>query len=141
METTTNSTNTFNATTEFLNSQIAQKDQRIAQLEESHARVVQRDFSTAAALTAMSTSLQEWTLSQFEDGGINEEQATELSEIGNFDLTKEVEAEVTVKYWITLQVPAGESAEDLINDIDFESVSYNSDKVTYITTEVTDIDF
>ncbi len=128
------------ATVEFLNSQIAQKDERIKQLEESHARVVQRDFSTAATLTTMSNALQEWTLENLESGDINEEQATELSEIGNFELSKEVEAEVTVKYWITLQVPAGESAEDIINDIDFDSVSYNSDAIENISYEVSDID-
>ena len=133
-------TNVTHATEEFLRSEITKKDERIKQLEESHARVVQRDFSTAATLTTMSNALQEWTLENLESGDINEEQATELSEIGNFELTKEVEAEVTVKYWITLQVPAGESAEDIINDIDFDSVSYNSDSVMYISSEVSDID-
>ena len=133
-------TNVTHATEEFLRSELAKKDERIKVLEESHARVVQRDFSTSATLTKMSSSLQEWTMNELENNGITEEQATELSEIGNFDLTKEVEAEVTVKYWITLQVPAGETAEDIINEIDFESVSYNSDAIENISCEVTDID-
>lgn len=133
-------TNIIHATEDFLRSEIDKKNERIKQLEEHSARVTERDFRTSSALSTMSSSLQEWTLENFENGDITEEQATELSEIGNFELSKEVEAEVTVKYWITLQVPAGESAEDIVNDIDFESVSYNSDKITYLTTEVTDID-
>lgn len=131
---------TINATTEFLNSQIEQKDARIKQLEESHARVVQRDFSTAAALTAMSTGLHEWTMENLENGSITEEQATELSEIGNFELTKEVEAEVTVTYYITLQLPAGEDAESAINDIDFDAISYDSDIITHVSSNVDNID-
>lgn len=133
-------TNVIHATEEFLRSEITKKNERIKQLEEHSARVTDRDFRSAAALNTMSSSLKDWTLHNFENGDITEEQATELSEIGGFELSKEVEAEVTVKYWITLQVPAGESAEDIVNDIDFESVSYNSDAITHISTEVVDID-
>ncbi len=133
-------TNVIHATEEFLRSEITKKDERIQQLEESHARVVQRDFSTSAALTAMSTALHEWTMENLENGAITEEQATELSEIGSFELTKEVEAEVTVTYYITLQLPAGEDAESAINDIDFEAISYDTDIITHISSNVDNID-
>lgn len=133
-------TNVIHATEEFLRTEINKRDERIKQLEEHSARVTERDFRTAAALNAMSTSLHEWTMDNFENDNITEEQATELSEIGGFDLTKEVEAEVTVTYYITLQVPAGESAEDIVNDIDFESVSYNNDAITNISADVGNVD-
>ncbi len=133
-------TNVLQATEEYLRNRITELEERVKTVEESHARVVQRDFSTAAALNAMSSSLQEWTMENLENGNITEEQATELSEIGSFELTKEVEAEVNVTYYITLQVPAGEDAESIINDIDFESVSYNSDAITHISASIDNID-
>lgn len=128
------------ATEEFLKNQIAQKDERIQQLEEAHARVVQRDYASAGALQAMRDGLQEWTMNELENNGITEEQATELSEIGGFDLTKEVEAEITVTYYVTLQLPAGEDAESAINDIDFEAVAYDTDVITHISASVDNID-
>jgi hypothetical protein len=133
-------TNVINATEEYLRNTITQLEERVKTVEESHARVVQRDFSTAAALTAMSTGLHEWTMENLENGNITEEQAVELSEIGAFDLTKEVEAEVTVTYYLTLEVPAGEDAESLINDIDFEAITYDMSIVTNVSANIDSID-
>lgn len=139
METTDRIT-VIHATEDFLKAEILKKDERIQQLEESHARVVQRDYASAGALQAMRDGLQEWTMNELENNGITEEQATELSDIGGFDLTKEVEVEVNVTYYITLQLPAGEDAESAINDIDFEAVTYDSDVVTHVSASVDNID-
>ena len=133
-------TSIVHATEEFLKSEIVKKDEDIARLTNIVNEYSKSTINLGNSLRTMSVQLQDWTMSQLEEGEINEEQATELSEIGNFDLTKEVEAEVTVKYWITLQVPAGESAEDIINEIDFESVSYDTEAITNISYEVADID-
>jgi hypothetical protein len=133
-------TNITHATEEYLRNEINQKDERIQQLEQSHQRVVERDFKTAAALNAMSTSLHEWTMENLENGNITEEQAVELSEIGVFELTKEVEAEVTVTYYLTIEVPAGEDAESIINDIDFEAITYDMNHVTNVSASVDNID-
>jgi hypothetical protein len=133
-------TNEIHMTEEFLRNRVTELEERVKTVEESHARVVQRDFSTAAALTAMSTGLHEWTMENLENGNITEEQAVELSEIGAFDLTKEVEAEVTVTYYLTLEVPAGEDAESLINDIDFEAITYDMSIVTNVSANIDSID-
>lgn len=133
-------TNIINATEEYLRSQITQKEERIQNLEEHVQRVTQRDYSSAGALQAMRDGLHEWTMENLENGSITEEQATELSEIGGFELTKEVEAEVTVRYYITLQLPAGEDAESAINDIDFEAISYDTDIITHISASVDSVD-
>ena len=134
-------TNTvIHTTEEYLKSQIEQKDQRIQQLEESHSRLAQREYSTAGQLQAMRDGLHEWTMENLETGSITEEQATELSEIGGFELTKEVEAEVTVRYWITLQIPAGEDAESVINDIDFDAITYDTDVITHVSSSVDSVD-
>ena len=137
----TNSITVVNATDEFLRSEITKRDERIKSLEEHVQRVTQRDYSTAGNLQAMRDGLHEWTMENLENGSINEEQALELSEIGGFELTKEVEAEVTVRYWITLQVPAGEDAESIINDIDFDAISYDTDTVTHVSSSVDSVDF
>ena len=133
-------TNVIHATEEYLRNRVTELEERVKTVEESHARVVQRDFSTAAALTAMSTGLHEWTMENLENGNITEEMAVELSEIGVFDLTKEVEAEVTVTYYLTIEVPAGEDAESIINDIDFEAISYDINHVTNVSANIDSID-
>lgn len=132
--------NVLHATEEFLRSELTKKDERIQNLEEHVQRVTQRDYASAGALQAMRDGLHEWTMENLENGNITEEQATELSEIGGFDLTKEVEAEVTVTYYITLQLPAGEDAESAINDIDFDAITYDSDIITHVSSNVDNID-
>jgi hypothetical protein len=133
-------TNVIHATEEYLRNRITELEERVKTVEESHARVVQRDFSTSAALNAMSESLRDWTVENLENGSINDEQALELAEIGSFELTKEVEAEVSVTYYITLNVPAGENAEDIINDIDFDAIVYDTDHVTHVSSSVDSVD-
>ena len=137
----TNSVTVVNATDEFLRSEITKRDERIQSLEEHVQRVTQRDYTTAGTLQAMRDGLHEWTMENLENGSINEEQAVELSDIGGFELTKEVEVQVSVTYYITLEVPANEDAESIINDIDFDAVTYDTDKVTHVSSSVDSIDF
>lgn len=135
-------TNTvIHATEEFLRSEIDKKTERIQILEEHVQRVTQRDYASAAQVQAMRDGLHEWTMENLENGSITEEQATELSEIAGFELTKEVEAEVSVTYYITVQVPAGESAEDIINEIDFDAIVYDTDSITHVSSSVDSVDF
>jgi hypothetical protein len=51
-------------------------------------------------------------------------------------LTTEVTATVRVEYEIQMQVPIGEDAESMLQDIDFETVSYNSDYISWFNAEV-----
>jgi hypothetical protein len=46
-----------------------------------------------------------------------------------------------VTYNLTVQVPHNEDTESVVNDIDFESVSYNSDNITWLSASVDRIDF
>jgi hypothetical protein len=130
----------INTTQEYLNNQIQEKTERIQQLEEHIQRITQRDYATAGALQAMRDGMHEWTMENLESRSITEEQATEIADICGFELTKEVEAEVTVTYYITLQVPAGEEAEDIINDIDFDAITYDCDKITHVSSNVDSVD-
>jgi len=134
-------TTVINATTEFLQTQIAQKDERIQQLEEHVQRVTQRDYATRGELQGLRDGMQEWTLNALEQREISETNAEEIADICGFELTKEVEVEVNVTYYITCMVPAGESAEDIINDIDFDAITYDIDKITHVSSSVDSVDF
>ena len=79
------------ATTEFLQTQIAQKEQRIVQLEEHIQKVTQRSYSDSADKNRLVESMQEWTLGELENQDITEQQAEAIAEIMGFDLTKEFE--------------------------------------------------
>jgi hypothetical protein len=62
--------------------------------------------------------------------------AETLAQICDFELTTEVTATVRVEYEIQMQVPIGEDAESMLQDIDFETVSYNSDYISWFNAEV-----
>jgi hypothetical protein len=123
-------------TREFLESRLIENEGRIKQLEEHIQRVTQRDFNSAAEIGNIRNSMQEWTLSALEQGSINDDEANEIAEIVGFELTKEFEVEVTVQYSITVNSRDEESAQNAIYDIDFDSVSYNDDSVTYLSSSV-----
>ena len=130
-----------NATTEFLNTQIAALQQSLKNKDEHIQRISQRDYASASEVNRMREAMHEWTMKELSDNGITEDQANEIAEICGFELTKEVEVEVSVTYNLTLQVPHDEDVESIVNDIDFESVSYNSDNITWLSSSVDRIDF
>ena len=136
------------ATLEFINNQvlalqeaITNKDAMIISLQDRASKNSQREYATAAEINKIREDMQEWTINELRDGNITEEQAEAIASICGFDLTKEVEVEVTVTYNLTLQVPHDEDTESIVNDIDFESVSYNSDSITWLSASVDRIDF
>ena len=138
----------INATDEFNQKQaaalqelIGKKDELIVSLQDRMSAMSQRSYSDSADRNRMVESMKEWTLEELSNETITESQAQEISEIMGFDLTKEIEVEVTVTYNLTLQVPHDEDAESIVNDIDFESVSYNSDNITWLSATVDRIDF
>lgn len=127
---------TVNATEDYLKSQIAQKDERIANLESHISTVTQRSYTEAAERNRMRNEMQEWTLEAIEHGTIDESTGQEIADICGFELSKEFELEVTVMYSITVNARDEESAQNLIHDIDFDTVSYNSDDVTWLSSSV-----
>ena len=130
---------TINATEDFLKSQIAQKDERIANLESHISTVTQRSYGEAAERNRITNEMQEWTLEAMEHGTIDESTAEEIANICGFELTKEFELEVTVMYSITVNARSEEEAQNLIHDIDFDSVS-EPQGVTYLSSSVDRID-
>jgi hypothetical protein len=126
-------------TREFLESQLVSNKERIAQLEKHIQEVTQRSYGEAAERSRMRNEMQEWTLEAMEHGTIDESTAEEIANICGFELTKEFELEVTVMYSITVNARSEEEAQNLIHDIDFDSVS-EPQGVTYLSSSVDRID-
>jgi putative lipase involved disintegration of autophagic bodies len=141
-------TNEYYMTREFLEKQIAalsesiqKKDALIVSLQDRSSEMSQNVYKAHNATQSMRDAMHEWTMKELADNGITEDQANEIAEICEFELTKEVEVEVSVTYNLTLQVPYDEDVDSIVNDIDFESVSYNSDNITWLSASVDRIDF
>ena len=127
-------------TREFLESQLVANKERIQQLEEHIQKVTQRSYADSAERNRMVEAMQEWTLAALEQGSINETEAEEIAEIMGFELTKEFEVEVTVMYSVTVNARDEESAQNAIHDIDFDTVDYNSDSISYLSSSIDRID-
>jgi hypothetical protein len=123
-------------TREFLESQLVENKNRINQLEEHIQKVTQRSYADSADRNRITEAMQEWTLEELENNGITQSQAEEIAEIVGFELSKEFEVEVTVSYSVTVNARNEEEAQNAIYDIDFDSVSYNDDNITYLSSNV-----
>ena len=126
-------------TREFLETQLVENKERIANLESHIQTVTQRSYGEAAERNRMRNEMQEWTLEALDDAAITESNAEEIASICGFELTKEFELEVTVQYSVTVNARDEESAMNAIHDIDFDSVSYG-EEVSYLSSTVDRID-
>jgi hypothetical protein len=129
-----------NATEEFLRDSLAKATLRIAELNSHIEKVTQRSYADSADKNRMIESMQEWTLAALEHGTIDESDAESIADICGFELTKEFEVEVTVMYSVTVNARTEEDAQNAIHDIDFDSVSYNDDSISYLASSIDRID-
>jgi hypothetical protein len=129
-----------NATEDFLRDSLAKATLRIAELEEHIQKVTQRSYADSADRNRLTESMQEWTLAALEAGSINETEAEEIAEIVGFELTKEFEVEVTVMYSITVNARDEESAQNAIHDIDFDTVQYSDENISWLSSSIDRID-
>ncbi len=127
-------------TREFLESRIVENETRIKQLEEHIQTVTQRSYTEAAERSRMRNEMQDWTMAALEEREISETNAEEIAAICGFELTKEFEVEVTVQYSVTVNAKNEEEAINAIHEIDFDSVSYNDDQVTWLSSSVDSVD-
>jgi hypothetical protein len=130
----------LNATQEFLRDSLAKATLRVTQLEEHIQKVTQRSYSDSADRNRLVEGMQEWTLSELGNEDITESQAEQIAEIMGFDLTKEFELEVTVLYSVTVNARDEEAAQNVIHDIDFDTVQYDSDNISWLSSSVDRID-
>ena len=127
-------------TREFLETTLVQNKERIQQLEEHIQKVTQRSYGEAAERNRMRNEMQEWTLEQISDGTISEDTAQEIADICGFELTKEFEVEVTVMYSVTVNARNDDEVQNAIHEIDFDSVEYNSDSISYLSSSIDNIE-
>ncbi len=128
------------ATEDFLKSQIESAKVEIQHLQEHIQKVTQRSYGEAAERNRMRNEMQEWTLEALDANDITESQAEEIAMICGFDLTKEFEVEVTVMYSVTVNARNEEEAQNAIHDIDFDTVDYNSDSISYLSSSIDRVD-
>jgi len=127
-------------TREFLESQLVQNKERIAQLEKHVQEVTQRSYGESAERSRMRNEMQEWTLEAIENGTITEDTAQEIADICGFELTKEFEVEVTVLYSVTVNARNEEEATNAIHDIDFDTVQYNDENISWLSSSIDRVD-
>jgi len=130
----------INATTDYLQLELAKKEETINSLQEHIQKVTQRSYADSAERNRIVEDMQAWTLTELENNGITESQAEEISSVCGFELTQEFELEVTVNYVITVNARDEESAQNAIHDIDFDTVSYNDEYITYLSSNVERVD-
>lgn len=133
-------TNQRYMTTEFLESQLVQNTARIEELEQYLLAYQKRSINSATSLQKMRDQMHEFTMEQLDEDMLTQGQADEIANICGFELSKEVEVEINVVYNLTLSVPHGTDVESVINDIDFDSVSYG-EEVTYLSSTIDGVNF
>jgi len=140
MEQTDTSVTIINATEDFLRDSLAKSTLRVGELEEHIQKLTQRTYSDSADRNRLVEGMQDWTLKELEDEDITEEQAYAIAEIMGFELTKEFEVEVTVLYSVTVNARTEEDAQNTIHDIDFDTVQYNSDNISWLSSSIDRVD-
>jgi hypothetical protein len=127
------------ATEDYLRSQIAERDERILTLEQHSQRVTQRDFNTAAELNALREDLKAFTVREFQNNDITNEQAEQLAVIGGFELTKEFSVSLTVSYDVVIKAKDEEAVQEILDSIDFDQISYSADGIESVNYQIDDI--
>ena len=123
-------------TTEYLESTLIEKQHRINELEGKLISLGQHSNVNLIERQRMQNEMQEWTMEEVHSCGINEEQAFQIASICGFELEQEFEVEITVTYSATVKARNEEDAESAVHDIDFDTVDYNTDYITYMSSSV-----
>ena len=134
-------TTTFAATQEYLRSQMDEKVDKIIQLEKALEAARDINRSNAREMNDTRDAIQAWTLEEFENGQLTESQAEEIAGICGFELTKQVEVEVTVTYSMTVTAGPTEEIEDIVSNINWDTVDYDENSISYLNASVNSIDF
>ena len=133
----------MNATTEYLERSnetmldlIAKKDELINRLQEEVSVQSHRVSNMRLERGNLINELKSYVIESIANGEMSDTIAETIAQICDFELTTEVTATVTVTYEIQMSVPVGEDAESMIQDIDFETVTYNSDYISWFNADV-----
>ena len=125
-----------NATEDFLRDSLAKATLRVGELEQHISTVTQRSYTEAAERSRMRNEMQEWTLEAINCGTLNESEGQEIADICGFELSKEFEVEVTVMYSMTINARDEESAINTVHEIDFDTVQYDDENISWLSSSV-----
>jgi hypothetical protein len=117
----------INATESFLRDELAKATLRNSDLELMHSSAVQRSTQLQLNFGRMQTALESWTKEELSNESITEEQAHELAKIGDFSLARTYDVTVTVEHTFTVEVPADETIEDVLESVSYNLESYGVD--------------
>ena len=134
-------TTTFAATQEYLRSQLDEKTDKVIQLEKALEAARDINRSNAREMNDTRDAIQAWTLEEFENGQLTESQAEEIAGICGFELTKETGVEVTVTYSLTVTTGPTDDVEDIVNNINFDTIDYDEQLISSLNVSIDRIDF
>jgi hypothetical protein len=117
---------TFAATQEYIRAQLDEKTDKIIQLEKALESARDINRSNAREMNDTRDAIQAWTFEELENGQLTESQSEEIAGICGFELSKEVEVEVTVTYSLTVTAGPTDDVEDIVNNINFNSIDYDT---------------
>jgi len=115
---------------------IEKKDELIHRLQEEVSVQSHRLSNMRLERGNLINEVKSYVIESIANGEMSDTIAETLAQICDFELTTEVTATVTVTYEIQMSVPVGEDAESMIQDIDFETVTYNSDYISWFNADV-----
>ena len=115
---------------------ITKKDELINRLQEEVSVQSHRVSNMRLERGNLINELKSYVIESIANGEMSDTIAETIAQICDFELTTEVTATVTVTYEIQMSVPVGEDAESMIQDIDFETVTYNSDYISWFNADV-----
>jgi hypothetical protein len=134
-------TTTFAATQEYLHSKLDEQTNKVIQLEKALESARDINRSNAREMNDTRDAIQAWTLEEFENGQLTESQAEEIAGICGFELTKETEVEVTVTYSLTVTTGPTDDVEDIVNNINFDTIDYDEQLISSLNVSIDRIDF
>jgi len=135
----------MNATTEFLNTQIAslqeviqKKDELIFRLQEENSQKISALHTSRAERQNLINTVKEYVIEAVRDNDITHSVAESLAEICDFELTKTVTVTATVDFEIEVEVPFDVDPEEVSNSLEFsvDSFEYSIDDFSVDTHSV-----
>jgi hypothetical protein len=121
----------MNATTEFLNKQVAalqeaieKKDAYIIRLQDEVSQKSQTIFTIRAEQNNFRNSIKDYVIEAVRDREMMQGTAEALAEICDFELTKTVTITATVDFEVELEVPFDMDGDDIAHTLDFSVDSY-----------------
>jgi hypothetical protein len=113
-------------TREYLESSFIDLTNKIKELTGALEAARNINRSNANEMNTTRDAIQAWTFEELENGQLTESQSEELADICGFQLVKEVEVEVTVTYSMTVSAGPTDDIEDIVNNINFNSIDYDT---------------